>query len=108
MKDDFFVGLYEPLDVRRNLLESSKEVVKSLQAFEKLSEIRRNKLRYYEQMRGIMDELNFLTSKLRTKLPESHLRKTNEKIVMTKEVPSEEMRKLEDEFRKIEREFSDL
>ncbi len=108
MKDDFFVGIYEPLDVRRNLLESSKDVVKSLQAYDKLTEIRKSKLRYYEQMRGIMDELNFLVSKLKTKLPESHLRKKDERIVVNKEIPTEEMRKLEDEFRKIEREFSDL
>ena len=45
---DFFVGIYDPQDVRRNVLESSKEVVNSLQSHDSLKSIRRNKLKCYK------------------------------------------------------------
>jgi len=108
MKDDFFVGIYDPLDVRRNLLESSKEIVKSLQSHDTLARIRKDKLRYYEEMRNIMDELTFLTTKLKEKLPQSHLREKVPIGVKIRNVPNEEMNELENEFRKIEKEFNDM
>ncbi|MCM2325545.1 MAG: hypothetical protein NDI94_03720 [Candidatus Woesearchaeota archaeon] len=110
MKEGFFVGIYEPIDVRRNILESSKEIVKSMQAQERLLEIRREKLVQYDKIRSVMDELSMLLAKLKQKLPESHLRKaTGEMPIKTLTDPrSGEMRKLEQEFRKIEQEFSNL
>ena len=69
---DFFVGIYDPQDVRRNVLESSKEVVNSLQSHDSLKSIRRNKLKCYKEMRQIMVELDFLVNKLEKSLPNPH------------------------------------
>jgi len=55
---DYFVGIYDPLDVRRNILESSKELIKSLEGVEDLNKIRLQKLRKYKEMKMVMNELN--------------------------------------------------
>lgn len=113
MSEKLFVGIYEPIDVRRNLLEASREVVSSLQSYEKLERIRSNKLRNFEDMKRIMQELDLLVTKLKTKLPKSRLRKalgevktqTPRKRIVPKNA---DMQKLESEIRNIEREFSKI
>ena len=40
-KDIFFVEVHEPYEVKRIILESLKDIVESLQRFEKFKEIRR-------------------------------------------------------------------
>ena len=64
MKDDFFVGIYDPIDVRRNILESSKEIVKSLQSHNALKILREEKLKQYKMMRQVMSELDMLMGRL--------------------------------------------
>jgi len=115
---DFFVGIYDPLDVRRNLLESSREILKSLKTFTDVSEIRKNKLKLYKKMKSVMEELNLLVTKLDKKLPESHLRKKIEKTVSSpvyvakekskKEGLVNELDKLESQLSEVERELSEL
>ena len=100
---DFFVGIYEPTDVRRSVLESSKEIVESLQSGANLKKIRRDKLLLYDEMRKIMGEINMLINKLNNKLPKSHLRKETIK----KEVHPE-IKKLEKQLRNIETEFNKI
>lgn len=114
---DFFVGIYDPLDVRRNLLESSKELIKSLDGSEKLHQIRQQKLRKYKEMKAVMEELNLLIEKLKKRLPKSHLRKATQKRVRKIKLPhldsaatgakfSAELEKLEKELRSVEKTVS--
>jgi hypothetical protein len=100
---DFFVGIYEPIDVRRTVLESSKEIVESLQSSTNLKKIRKEKLLLYEEMRQIMSEIDMLVTRLNKKLPKSHLRKKDIK----KEIPPE-IKKLEKQLRNIETEFNKI
>ena len=66
MKDDsFFVGIYNPEDSRRNILESSRELVKSLQAYDKLHNVREQKLLLFKEMKTVMEELDLLVGKLK-------------------------------------------
>jgi len=120
MKDDFFVGVYDPIDVRRNLLENSKELIKSLNAFDSLIKIRHQKVKVYRETKEVMTELDLLISKLKTKLPKAHLRKAIEKkrpkpmsrTVSTnlksdsKEKFISELKNLEREMKNIEKEIS--
>ena len=96
---DFFVGIYEPKDVRRNILECSKEVVDSLQIYESLTKIRSNKLKCYKEIRVLVDELHLLVSRLEKGLPKSHLRKT------TFQQKSKEVNELDKHLKDIEKEF---
>jgi len=97
---DFFVGIYEPLDVRRNLLESSKEIVNSIEINKNIEVIRKQKLVYYEQMRLLMNELDFLFNKLKGKMPKSHLRNARPTSRL-----SPELSKLDSKLKSLEREF---
>jgi len=116
-EEDYFVGIYDPLDVRRNLLESSKEIIKSLQAFDKVESVREEKLKLFKEMRRVMAELDLLVSKLKTKLPKSYLRKAVEKNNVSSlrkiQYPankkfSSELERLEQELRNVERELSSM
>jgi hypothetical protein len=107
MDDELFVGIHEPVDVRRNLLESSKEVVESLQKYEKLNIIRLKKLKYFDDMKKVMEEINFLIVKLKEKMPKNKLRKNVEVAKSNSSIPrTNEMSKIETELKSLEREFS--
>jgi hypothetical protein len=97
---DFFVGIYDPTDVRRNILESSKDIVSSFQKDKNLKKIRQDKLFLYEEMRNLMIELNMLIDRLNKKMPKSYLRKNE-----IKDDPSPEVKKLEKELRNIEKDI---
>ena len=47
---DFYVGIYEPQDVRRNVLESSREIISSIQSKRGLDAVRHAKLTEYENI----------------------------------------------------------
>lgn len=72
--EGFFVGINNPIDVRRNVLECSREMIKTLQAHEKLTVIREEKLKRVKQLKTVIRELDLLFSKLRNGLPKTHLR----------------------------------
>ena len=120
-KDGFFVGVYDPIDVRRNLLENSKELIKSLQSFDTLLKIRHQKVRAYRETKDVMNELDLLITKLKSGLPKAHLRKAIEKKrpkrIMSTRIPPDsksdsrekfisELKKLEQEMKNIEKEIS--
>ena len=120
-KDGFFVGVYDPIDVRRNLLENSKELIKSLQSFDTLLKIRHQKVRAYRETREVMNELDLLIAKLKSGLPKAHLRKAIEKKrpkrTMSTRIATDsksesrerfisELKKLEKEMKNIEKEIS--
>ena len=122
--EGFFVGIYDPLDIRRNILESSKELIKSLEAYERLEKIRESKLRYFAQMRKTMKELELLASKLKERMPKSNIRKTIEPISQTPNISlsqttkkqpqmrtesfSSELQNLEQELKNVEKELSKI
>jgi DNA repair protein RadC len=97
---NFFVGIYDPSDVRRNVLESSKEIVKSFQSSKNIKKIREDKLFLYDEMRNIMNELDMLIINLDKRMPKTHLRKTE---ISNPSDPN--LEKLEKEIRNIEKEF---
>jgi len=70
----FFVEVREPNEVRRYILESLKDIVESLQRFEKFKEIRKEKMHNINKLRGIVKGLNKHISSLKNSLPESKLR----------------------------------
>ncbi|MFH2019835.1 MAG: hypothetical protein ABIJ34_00320 [archaeon] len=112
MDKTLFVGVYEPVDVRRNILEASKEIVGTLQTHEKLENLRKQKLVAYQQMKDLVSELDLLVGRLKKALPRSDMRKAIEKPqaapVSTDRNSPAEMRKLEEQLKKIEKEFSQI
>lgn len=73
-KEPLFVGISNPVLVRRNLLLSSKELIDALKRQEGLVDLRLRKENYLVEFKRIADELVVLNKKLRTHLPKVPLR----------------------------------
>ena len=81
-KDAFFVEIREPNEIKRNILESMKDIVEGLQRFEKFKDIRKDKIHNIDRLRKTVKEINKLVADLKSALPESKLRAINLKPVL--------------------------
>ena len=79
--DVFYVGVSQPMEVRRRVLECSKEAVQFLQRHEKLKTIREEKFDATLQLRTDVRELKSLMNKLKGVMPKTSLRvKVHEQV----------------------------
>lgn len=67
--DQFFVGVSNPKEIRKDLLMSSKQVVEALVALEQYKAVREEKQALLAELKKNMDSLVFLNKKLRSHLP---------------------------------------
>ena len=121
-KDIFFVEVDNPGDVKRNILESLKEIVENLQRFEKFKETRKDKVDNVNKLRNIIKEINKLVPRLKQSFPEAKIRaiktvsrQPKMKVVKGKNIsvekikkPPTELQKLEDELGQIESKLQGL
>jgi len=70
----FFVQIKEPAEVRRNILETLKEIVEVLQRFEKFKHLRHEKIEQINKLRVQIKDANKMLGNLRLKLPQTNLR----------------------------------
>jgi len=75
-KDLFFVEVRDPVDVKRNVLESQKEIIEDLQRYENIKVLREKKLEEIDKLRGMLKELLKIISDLKAALPKTMLRET--------------------------------
>jgi len=80
-KEIFYVGLKDPTEVRRNLLESSKEIVVFLKTYENFKRIRILKVQEINKLKLLIQEASRLINKLRRDLPKTRLREKSEATV---------------------------
>jgi hypothetical protein len=75
-KDDdiFFVGIKDPVEIRRSVLESLKGIVEDLQRFERFRAVREEKVNAVRVLKVQVRDLHRMTNKLRTEVPKSDLR----------------------------------
>ena len=72
--DIFFVGIKDPIEIRRSILESLKGTVEDLQRFERFKAVREEKLNAIRVLKAQVRELHKMVNKLRTEVPRSDLR----------------------------------
>lgn len=106
----FYVGIKDPVDLRRNLLEYSRMVVKSLQKYEKFKDARIRKIENIMSLKNIIKDIKKLNNDLVSKLPETKA-KTERRIIpkgrKEEEVSREDVIKM-DELEKLETELSSI
>lgn len=73
-KELFFVEVRQPTEVRRNILESLKEILESLQGFEKFKESRKERVIKISKLERDIKILGKHVSRLKGILPEASLR----------------------------------
>ncbi|MBW2983660.1 hypothetical protein KY361_00940 [Candidatus Woesearchaeota archaeon] len=114
----FFVGIKDPDDLRRNVLETARGAIQTLQLFEKFRNIRDEKIKAINQLKSDLREVTRLVSKLKTALPKAKLRvklheherlkggkakrKKKPKEVVVEGAAKGELEKLEEELSAIE------
>jgi hypothetical protein len=110
-EEPLFVGVENPTNVRRSVLESAKEVVSMLRRMEELKKIRLQKIELMEHMNTDLRSIKILVGKLKRKLPtqvardHTHVPAKTEKSVASKEPIRKsrtELEMLEDEIAAIE------
>lgn len=74
--ETFFVILKNPVEFRRNALESMKLLIRQLQRFEHFKELRATKTELMNQLRFLMKEIDGLAGRLKMKIPKLHIGKT--------------------------------
>lgn len=110
MKEDiFYVGIKNPLDVRRGLLESYKYMIKGLQMHEKFKSTREEKIEQIIRLRNVMEDIEKLNARLKAELPKTELRakNTNVEQTMPKTTYSRAPKKMS-EVERLERELDDI
>ncbi len=120
---DLFVVVNSPVEIRKGILESSREMIQSLQRYEKFKMIRADKHHEIAKMRELTKDIVKDIAKLRNMLPKDvkpkHVKKpVVKKVVKTpvkkKPVPppkpkrKTELDKLEDELKDIESKLGSL
>jgi hypothetical protein len=88
-KEPFFVGIGDPVIIRRNLLLSSKSIIDSLKRQEGIVDLRLRKENYLVEFKRVMDEIIILNKKLRSHLPKVPLREKEVRHVIPARALSE-------------------
>lgn len=70
----FFVRVKDPNEVRKNILETLKDIVEVLRRFEKFRQTRHHKIEKIGHLRIVIKEANKMLGDLRAKLPQTNLR----------------------------------
>jgi hypothetical protein len=85
-QDDFYVGISEPLEVRRTVLETSKCIIQAMHRYEKYKEYREQKIDLFKKLNKQMGELGGLITTIKSALPKSTLRikKAREEILASR------------------------
>jgi phenylalanyl-tRNA synthetase alpha subunit len=119
---DFYVGIHDPVFVRRTILESSRLAIHILQDYERLRDIRKQKLEYVQEFDKIIKEINSLMAKLKVEIPTVPQKKVKVKsspvkkekvsksIKVERIIPKEKsaLQALEEELNSIENELNNL
>lgn len=85
VKKDYYVGIRSANDLRRNLLESSKAVILSLENFERIKQIETEKTQLKHKLKDDVKELKMLFSKLENLMPEEVIQSIQKKEVVSKQ-----------------------
>ena len=123
----FFVEIADPSEVRKNLLESLREILEVLHRFEKFKHMRHEKLERIHKLRLSLRQANKLMTLLKSKFPQTNLKPTTMKSTVQrpakkddgkkqgakpeekpKKKPMTELEKLESELSAIEDKLKNL
>ena len=116
----FYVGIENPITLRKDILGGSKELILTLQKYEAYKVVQKEKHAEVAKFKTIMGEMNSLLTRIKTHLPAIKIHKLP-KIAVDRykpvsgkvkpapsKAPNTELDRLEDELRKIEGKLGDL
>lgn len=72
--ESYFIGIDDPVEIHKILLESNKQLLITLQRFEKFKEFRVKKVEYLAKLKEIVADTRILNDKLTKLLPQLPVR----------------------------------
>ena len=113
---NFFVGIEDSTDIKRDVLEATRGVVEIMQKYEKFKEARTKKMNEIEKLKKTISDINKLNTRLKSVLPKTPLRiphgiETKKEEKVTKPVEEskhfesldKDLKEIEDKLSKLER-----
>lgn len=115
-ENTFFVGINNAPNLRKGLLECSKEAISILKNYDKINSIRKEKIEKVIELQKILGEIKKLNNILRERLPSEKVRaktsktkKVVKKRVIKTVAPPKNIPKQEDsEIQQLEGELSEI
>lgn len=120
----FYVGVKNPVELRRSLLEASKDVLELMKRYDHIMELKQKRLQKVNQLKDISRDITKQCSKLRLALPsvdsvakesEKHIRVTGKQmkpeqkeVMKIREKDTFAQSRTVSEVKKLERELMDI
>ncbi len=102
-KQNFYIGLKEPRELRRNLLEASKSTILSMQVNQRMKDLQVQKEMLKSKLKKDAKEIKFLLLRLEKAIPEEAQIQHAEKAPKPEiRIPKKAQMTEETEFNKIE------
>jgi len=111
MTENRYVGIGNFVDLRRDVLETSKEVILNLQVAEELRELRISKLASVREFEHELKDVRSTIRKLRKFFPKSHLsnaKPSDVKVKVSKVENKEVLSQFEHDLESLEKELASL
>ena len=113
--DAFYMAIQNPKEFRRDLLGSSKDVIHLIQRYERIKELREEKIKRMYDFADKLQEINMILGKLKKVIPATKLRKLGDKLdEQRKQAPkrvktsSNQVNTLQKELEMIEKKLENL
>ncbi len=109
-ESQYFVHINDPLDMRRDLLGSSRQIIQILQRYDRIKQLRVKKVEKIHDLKATTKEINLLITKMKTVLPAYKVRidLDNENRPKRRGMTGNELKHLEEELKKIEDKIGNL
>ena len=109
-EENFYVGVEDSADLRKDVLEASKRVRGIMQRYEKLKEIMAKKILEIENLKKIISEMSRLNTKLQSAMPKTRVRipKSPTKGKVVREEGADQLESLDKDLRDVEDKLSML
>ncbi len=115
--EGFYVGIEDPVELRRNILESSKDIIHNLQRYERLLSIREQKKQAIDRLNKKLAEIRSAVTELKSQFPEikpepaekTLVKKPVTRAKIVKKIKKKtELEKLNEELKEVEEKLGRL
>ena len=72
-KEGFYIRVQRPIEIRRQVLLSSKGIIEGLKGYEKLKAIREERFKKIEEFKDVMKEIQAIVNRIKNLLPHHDL-----------------------------------
>ncbi|NQU79207.1 hypothetical protein HQ545_05570 [Candidatus Woesearchaeota archaeon] len=111
-ESQYFVQIKDPVDMRKNLLGTSKQIIQILQRYERIKSLRIRKIEKASKLKETNKEINMLVAKMKKEMPNADIRIHPRQDIPEQKViekpEHDDLNKLETELRMIEQKIGRL